>query len=86
MVLSIQHLNNVKIPIFAIMTITELKNELLGKTYPEPVEISPEQIVVNTDTFLKIQFLEVETWKKDLEKCPAYLRLIKFRDAVKQYK
>lgn len=66
-----------------MITIEELKNELLGKSFPERVEISQEQVVVDVDTFLKIQFIEVEAWKKDLEKCPAYLRLIKFRDAVK---
>lgn len=64
-------------------TIEEIKNELLGKSFPERVEISQEQVVVDVDTFLKIQFIEIEAWKKDLEKCPAYLRLIKFRDAVK---
>lgn len=66
-----------------MITIEELKNELLGKSFPKRVEISQEQVVVNVDTFLKIQFIEAEAWKRDLEKCPAYLRLIKFREAVK---
>ncbi|PRD48105.1 DUF6965 family protein [Sphingobacterium haloxyli] len=66
--------------------IEELKSELLGKSFPERVEISQEQVVVDVDTFLKIQFIEVEAWKKDLEKCPAYLRLTKFREAVRLYK
>lgn len=66
-----------------MISIEELKSELLGKPFPERVEISQEQTVVDVETFLKIQFIEVEAWKKDLEKCPAYLRLIKFREAVK---
>lgn len=66
-----------------MLTIEELKNELLERSFPERIEISQEQIVVDVHTFLKIQFIEVEAWKKDLEKCPAYLRLIKFREAVK---
>jgi len=66
------------------MTIEELKSELLGKSYPERVQISPEQVVVDAETFLKIQFIEVDAWTKDIEKCPAYIRLLKFRDAVRQ--
>ncbi|PRD56611.1 DUF6965 family protein [Sphingobacterium gobiense] len=66
-----------------MITIEELKSELLAKSLPERVEISQEQVVVDVDTFLKIQFIEVEAWKKDLEKCPAYLRLMKFREAIK---
>ncbi|HLS93986.1 MAG TPA: hypothetical protein VK017_00355 [Sphingobacterium sp.] len=66
----------------AMMTIEELKNELLGRTYPERVQISPDQVVLDAETFLRIQFIELEAWKKELEKCPAYLRLVRFRDAV----
>lgn len=67
-----------------MMTIEELKNELLGKSYPERVQISPEQSVTDADTFLKIQFIEAEAWKKEVEKSPAYLRLLKFREAIQQ--
>ena len=42
------------------MTIEELKQELLGKTYPEKVQISEDQVVVNVPLFLRIQFIELE--------------------------
>lgn len=84
MEISCTFLINTKISYFCyiMMTIEELKSELLGKSLPDRVGISAEQVVVDVDTFLKIQFIEVEAWKKDLEKCPAYLRLIKFREAI----
>lgn len=63
--------------------IEELKQELLGKTYAEQVRISEDQIVVDTDLFLKVQFIEVDQWQKDITKCPAYVRLMKFREAIK---
>ena len=67
-----------------MITVDELKSELLGQSFPVEVKISEEQLVVDVETFLKIQFIEVDSWKKDLEKCPAYLRLLKFREALKQ--
>lgn len=66
------------------MTIDELKQELLGKTYPEKVQISEDQIVVDVALFLKIQFIELEEWPRDITKCPGYVRLMKFKDAISQ--
>lgn len=71
-----------KIAIFVSMTIEELKAELLGKSFPERVEISVDQVVFDVDLFLRIQFIQVESWKKDITKCPAYIRLMRFREAV----
>jgi len=68
------------------MTIEELKQELLGKEYPERVQIFVDQVVFDVPKFLKVAFIEVEQWNKDLEKCPAYLRLMRFRDAVSKEK
>lgn len=65
------------------MTIEELKQELLGKSYTESkVQISPDQIVVDIPLFLKVQFIELDQWSKDITKCPGYVRLMKFREAV----
>ena len=64
------------------MTIEELKQELLGKTYPEKVQISEDQVVVNVPLFLRIQFIELEQWQRDITKCPGYVRLLKFKNAV----
>lgn len=64
------------------MTVEDLKNELFGKTYPSEVQINPDQIVVDVQKFLHIQFIECDNWKKDIEKCPAYVRLMRFYEAV----
>lgn len=64
------------------MNIEELKQELLGKEYPEAVQIYVDQKVTDIPKFLRVSFIELEKWAKDIEKCPAYVRLIRFRDAV----
>ncbi|MGN0002651.1 MAG: DUF6965 family protein [Sphingobacterium composti] len=64
------------------MNIEELKKELLGKTFSEKVQISEDQIVVDVPLFLKIQFIELEQWQRDITKCPAYVRLMKFKEAI----
>lgn len=64
------------------MTVEELKQELLGKTFPEKVQISDDQVVVDVPLFLKIQFIELEQWQRDITKCPGYVRLIKFKEAI----
>jgi hypothetical protein len=66
------------------MSIDELKEALLDKTYPESVKISSDQVVIDVPKFLEIQFLECELWKKkDITKCPGHLRLVKFYEATK---
>ena len=68
------------------MTIDELKQALLApnKPYTLPIKLSPDQTLTSdVDNFLKVQFLEAENWKKELSKCPAYLRLLKFYEATK---
>lgn len=66
------------------MTKEELKQELLGKTFPERVQIGPDQVVVDVPLFLRIQFIELDKWTKDITKCPAYVRLVRFKEAVSQ--
>jgi len=65
------------------VTREELKQELLGKSYPNEVRISADQVVVDVSLFLRIQFIELDQWAKDITKCPAYVRLMKFKEAVK---
>ncbi|WP_437918913.1 DUF6965 family protein [Sphingobacterium sp. LRF_L2] len=65
------------------MTIEELKQAFAGKQFIAPIAISEDQIVVDVDQFLKIQFIMVDLWKKDLSKSPAYVRLLKFYEATK---
>ena len=64
------------------MTTEELKQELLGKSYPEKVQISEDQIVVDVPLFLRVQFIELDQWQKDITKCPGYVRLLKFKEAI----
>ncbi len=64
------------------MTMDELQATLLGKTYPGIIQISADQTVTDAETFLKIQFIEMDLWTKEIEKCPAYLRLLKFYQAT----
>ncbi|TDS07518.1 DUF6965 family protein [Sphingobacterium paludis] len=64
------------------MTIDELKQALLGRSFPKDVVISPDQVVFDAELFLRTQFIMVDAWKKDLEKCPAYIRLLRFKDAI----
>ncbi|TDQ79598.1 DUF6965 family protein [Sphingobacterium yanglingense] len=66
------------------MTVEDLKNELLGKEYPEVVQVGAHQKVVDVAKFLEIQFLECELWKKkDITKCPAHYRLMQFYEATR---
>lgn len=66
------------------MTVEDLKNELLGKEYPEVVQISPHQKVFDVTKFLEVQLYEAENWKrKDITKCPAYYRLMQFYEATR---
>ncbi|WP_394346345.1 DUF6965 family protein [Sphingobacterium paludis] len=66
------------------MTIPELKAFFEGKTFTPPIQISPDQIVEDPVQFLHTQFIMVDQWsdKKPLDRCPAYLRLMKFWEAV----
>lgn len=65
------------------MTVQELKEALQGKQFTAPVELAPHEVVQDVEQFLRIQFIEVDLWKKEITKCPAYLRLVKFYEAVK---
>ena len=65
------------------MTIQELKDALLQKRYTAPIRLGAHAVIVeDVDKFLKVQFIECDNWKKDLDKCPAYERLMKFYEVV----
>lgn len=65
------------------MTVEDLKSALEGKTFPDVVNIGDHQIVSDVDKFLKVQFIELEQWKRNIEKCPAYVRLMAFYNATR---
>ncbi|MGX1639348.1 MULTISPECIES: DUF6965 family protein [Sphingobacterium] len=64
------------------MTINELKNELLNRQYEDNIRIAPHIVVCNAERFLQKQFRDCANWKKDLDSCPSYDRLILFHKAV----
>jgi len=64
------------------MTVEDLRNELYGRTFPKEVQINPDQAVVDVELFLHVQFLACDNWKKDITKCPSYVRLVRFWEAV----
>lgn len=64
------------------MSIEELKAELLGKSYPDEVRIYVDQLVVDVPLFLRVSFIELDQWTKDIEKCPAWVRLMRFKEAA----
>lgn len=65
------------------MTLEDLKNELFGKSFPSEVKISDDQIVIDVERFLRVQFDICDRWKKHISKCPSYIRLLKFHEATK---
>lgn len=66
------------------MTVEELRSALIGKEYPSEVQISKDQKVTDVERFLRVQFEICDSWGKDITKCPAYSRLVKFHEATKK--
>ncbi|WP_033562473.1 DUF6965 family protein [Sphingobacterium sp. SYP-B4668] len=64
------------------MTLDELKQFFQAQDLPSELQIGPDMVVTEVDQFLRISFLVAEAWTRDLEKCPEYLRLIKFKQAL----
>lgn len=64
------------------MTLDDLKNALQGKTFSNNIQINPDTTVVDATLFLRVQFIECDNWKKEIEKCPAYVRLVRFYNAI----
>lgn len=66
------------------MTVQELKETLLGKEYTAPIRIGEHAVIIDVQRFLRIQFIECDRWKKEIEKCPAYERLMDFHKVTCQ--
>lgn len=64
------------------MTVEELKQKLADITCPDNVQISPDQIVLEQERFIRTSFYVVEHWHGDIQKCPEWLRLLKYWDAI----
>ncbi|WP_409151785.1 DUF6965 family protein [Sphingobacterium sp. BS-2] len=65
------------------MTLDELRRELLNRQYEDNIRIAPHMVVCNVERFLAKQFRDCDNWKKEIEKCPSYDRLILFYETVK---
>lgn len=68
---------------FCQMTMDELRKELLNRKHGDNIRIAPHMVVCNVERFLAKQFRDCDSWKKEIEKCPSYDRLILFYESVK---
>jgi len=66
------------------MELDVLRRELTGRTYEDNIRIAPHMVVLNAERFLAKQFKDCDNWKKELDKCPSYDRLVLFYEAVKE--
>lgn len=66
------------------MTPTELKQYFDSVELPESIEIQEDMVVTNVQKFLTTSFIHVSLWKKDLQKCPSWIRLLKLKDALER--
>lgn len=66
------------------MTVEELKVALLGKEYTTPIRLGDHAVITDdAQLFLRTSFQECDRWSKDIEKCPAYGRLLKFYEVTR---
>ncbi|MGJ1265002.1 DUF6965 family protein [Sphingobacterium spiritivorum] len=70
--------------IFAAMDAAELKQYFSSRELPTEIRIAPHMVVTNVPEFLRISFICVDMWEKDVEKCPSWVRLQLLRDAIEQ--
>jgi len=64
------------------MTLDELRQFFQSQDLPTELRIAPDMVVTDVEKFISISFLVADSWTRDLEKCPEYLRLIKFKEAL----
>lgn len=64
------------------MTPEELKQYFESIDLPKSMEIQQDMHVFDVERFISTSFIHVELWKKDISKCPSWIRLLKFKDAL----
>ena len=64
------------------MTPEELKQYFASIDLPESLEIQQDMQVFDVEKFISTSFIHVGLWKKDLSKCPSWVRLLKFKEAL----
>ncbi|MGJ1420430.1 DUF6965 family protein [Sphingobacterium spiritivorum] len=65
-----------------MISLEELKQYFDSQDLPVEIRIAPHMYVTNINEFLRVSFNACESWKKELDKCPSYLMLIKFKEAL----
>jgi len=68
------------------MTIEELKDFFSQATLQDEVQILPHFKVLDAKKFIDVQFKQMESWVKDLSKCPAYVHLMEYKNYLENYK
>lgn len=64
------------------MTPEELKQYFESIDLPHTLEIQQDMQIIDVQRFISTSFIHVGLWKKDLNKCPAWIRLLKFKAAL----
>lgn len=67
-----------------MISIDELKQYFESKDLPTEIRIAPHMYVTNVAEFLRVSFNACEAWKKELDRCPSYLMLIKLKEALEE--
>ena len=66
------------------LTPEQLQEELMGKDYPNNIQINPATIVIDARPFLAIQFDMVARHKGDIQRSAAWQRLREFYAATRE--
>jgi hypothetical protein len=67
---------------FCLMTPEELQEYFQSRDLPQSLEIQQDMQVFDVERFISTSFIHVGLWKKDLSKCPSWVRLLKFKEAL----
>lgn len=64
------------------MTIEELNEYFNTVSLPNDIQLTIDMHIFDLPQFLKANLAALERWKRDVEKCPSYLRLINLKKAL----
>ncbi|MDM1292975.1 hypothetical protein HX021_01530 [Sphingobacterium sp. N143] len=64
------------------MTPEELQQYFQSMDLPDSIQIQQDMQVIDVQRFISTSFIHVGLWKKDLSKCPSWIRLLKLKDTL----
>ncbi|WP_409590513.1 DUF6965 family protein [Sphingobacterium sp.] len=67
-----------------MISLEELKQYFESQDLPTEIRIAPHMYVTNVAGFLRVSINACESWKKEIERCPSYLMLIKLKEALEK--